>query len=43
MHTLMDYVRTHSLSYTFWCVNPNSGDTGGLLEDNWATVNPAKW
>eukprot|EP01084_Bolivina_argentea_P232315 391575_1 len=21
----------------YWCLNPNSGDTGGLLTDNWAT------
>jgi aryl-phospho-beta-D-glucosidase BglC (GH1 family) len=42
MHTLMSYIRAHGLSYTFWCVNPNSGDTGGLLMDNWTTVNPAK-
>jgi len=21
----------------FWCLNPNSGDTGGLLEDDWTT------
>jgi endoglucanase len=21
----------------FWCLNPDSGDTGGLLEDDWKT------
>jgi endoglucanase len=42
IHTLMAYIRAHGLSYTFWCLNPNSGDTGGLLENNWTTVNPAK-
>ena len=21
----------------FWCLNPNSGDTGGLLENDWKT------
>ena len=21
----------------FWCLNPDSGDTGGLLEDDWVT------
>ena len=21
----------------FWCVNPDSGDTGGLLENDWKT------
>ena len=42
IHTLMSYIHAHQLSYTFWCLNPNSGDTGGLLEDDWKTVNPAK-
>jgi endoglucanase len=42
IHALMDYIHAHQLSYTFWCLNPNSGDTGGLLEDDWKTVNPAK-
>jgi endoglucanase len=42
IHTLMAYIRAHGLSYTFWCLNPNSGDTGGLLANNWTTVNAAK-
>jgi endoglucanase len=25
-------------SWTFWCLNPNSGDTGGILGDDWTTV-----
>jgi len=25
----------------FWCLNPNSGDTGGLLTDDWAS--PQEW
>jgi aryl-phospho-beta-D-glucosidase BglC (GH1 family) len=25
-------------SWTFWCLNPNSGDTGGLLQYDWTTV-----
>ena len=28
-------------SWTFWCWNPNSGDTGGLLDDQWVT--PVQW
>lgn len=27
------------IGWTFWCLNPNSGDTGGLLNDDWTTVN----
>jgi aryl-phospho-beta-D-glucosidase BglC (GH1 family) len=25
-------------SWTFWCWNPNSGDTGGILMDDWVSV-----
>ena len=30
------------ISWTFWSWNPNSGDTGGILNDDWTTVNQAK-
>jgi aryl-phospho-beta-D-glucosidase BglC (GH1 family) len=33
----------HNSSWTFWALNPNSGDTGGLLADDWVTVNPGKY
>lgn len=26
----------------WWCVNPNSGDTGGILEGDWRTWNAGK-
>jgi endoglucanase len=26
------------MSWTFWCLNPNSGDTGGILGDDWVSV-----
>jgi aryl-phospho-beta-D-glucosidase BglC (GH1 family) len=29
-------------SWTYWSWNPNSGDTGGILADDWRTVNTAK-
>ncbi|MFD2565328.1 cellulase family glycosylhydrolase [Aquimarina rubra] len=29
-------------SWTFWTMNPNSGDTGGILQDDWTTVNQWK-
>ena len=28
--------------WTFWCWNPNSGDTGGLLKDDWRTIDADK-
>jgi endoglucanase len=30
------------INWTYWCLNPNSGDTGGILNDDWTTVNTAK-
>jgi endoglucanase len=33
---------TNAISFTFWSWNPNSGDTGGILNDDWTTVNTAK-
>jgi len=29
-------------SWTYWSWNPNSGDTGGILQDDWQTVNRNK-
>ncbi len=29
-------------NWTFWSWNPDSGDTGGILNDDWTTVNTAK-
>lgn len=30
------------MSWTYWSWNPNSGDTGGILADDWRTVNTEK-
>lgn len=30
------------MSWTFWSWNPNSGDTGGIIQDDWTTVNQNK-
>jgi len=30
------------MSWTFWCLNPNSGDTGGILMDYWQTTDTYK-
>ncbi len=40
--TLARYVEQNGLSYTYWSWTPNSQDTGGLLENDWKTVDPAK-
>lgn len=41
LQTLLPYLGTGStgMSFTYWSWNPNSGDTGGILNDDWATVN----
>lgn len=30
------------ISWTWWAWNPNSGDTGGILQNDWTTVNENK-
>lgn len=33
---------TKGISWTYWSWNPNSGDTGGILKDDWISVNENK-
>jgi len=40
--SLVSYMRQNNFSYFYWTLNPNSGDTGGLLLDDWKTVDPKK-
>jgi endoglucanase len=40
--SLVDFLKVHAINYTYWAWNPDSGDTGGILQDNWTTVNQAK-
>lgn len=40
--TLFQYLRDNGISFTYWAFNPNSGDTGGILQDDWQSVNRAK-
>ena len=42
LSALMNYISTNGLQWTFWCLNPNSGDTGGILLDDWTSVNTTK-
>lgn len=36
--SFVKYMTDNSYSWTFWSLNPNSGDTGGLLQGDWLTV-----
>ncbi len=40
--SLVNYIKEGQLSWTFWSLNPDSSDTGGILNDDWTTVNTAK-
>ena len=40
--TMASYISSNGLNFTYWCWNPNSGDTGGILQDDWNTVNQNK-
>ena len=37
-----NYIDQNELSWTFWSLNPDSGDTGGLFLDNWFSIHPQK-
>jgi endoglucanase len=39
---LAQYIGATELSFAYWCLNPNSGDTGGILNDDWTSVNEDK-
>jgi endoglucanase len=38
----LNYLSDSYLSWTYWSLNPDSGDTGGILNDDWSTVDQAK-
>lgn len=39
---LVDYLERDRISFAYWSFNPNSGDTGGLVGDDWRTPDNAK-
>jgi hypothetical protein len=45
--TWMTYMReligNYHLNHTFWCFNANSGDTGGLVKDDFTTWDADKY
>lgn len=40
--TLVGYLAQRGTSFAYWSYNPNSGDTGGLVADDWTTPQHAK-
>ncbi|WP_232231828.1 cellulase family glycosylhydrolase [Coleofasciculus chthonoplastes] len=39
---LVNFVQKEDLGFAYWSWNPNSDDTGGLLKDDWLTVQEPK-
>jgi endoglucanase len=39
---LLNYMKQNDIGYTYWSWNPDSGDTGGVLNNDWTTVNMDK-
>jgi endoglucanase len=39
---LVKYLKDNRIGYTYFCLNPNSADTGGVLEDDFTTVRKDK-
>jgi endoglucanase len=39
---LVDYIAKKKLSFAYWCWNPNSKGTGGILLDDWQKINAPK-
>jgi endoglucanase len=43
LNALASYLQSKGMTDQFWwCLNPNSGDTGGLLLDDWTSPDTAK-
>lgn len=40
--TFMNYLVKNNIGFFYWCLNPNSHDTGGVLLDDWQTPHPGK-
>ncbi|MBR6243533.1 MAG: cellulase family glycosylhydrolase [Ruminococcus sp.] len=43
MTLLREYMINNHINHTFWCLNPNSGDTGGLLDTQFKNWDEAKY
>lgn len=43
MTHLRTLIKTYHLHHTFWCFNANSGDTGGLVKDDFSTWDNEKY
>jgi aryl-phospho-beta-D-glucosidase BglC (GH1 family) len=42
LQTLINYLQANRVSFAYWAWNPDSGDTGGILTDDWQTIHSDK-
>ncbi|MGD8195911.1 cellulase family glycosylhydrolase, partial [Herbiconiux sp. P18] len=40
--SIVAYLATTGMSFSYWSFNPNSGDTGGIVQDDWVTPQAEK-
>ena len=38
----VEFLKQKELGFVYWCWNPNSSDTGGLVKNDWKTVEREK-
>ncbi|MBN2445011.1 MAG: cellulase family glycosylhydrolase [Spirochaetales bacterium] len=43
MEYLAQFISQEDLNHTFWALNPDSGDTGGILREGWNGVDESKY
>ena len=43
MEILRDFMINNHINHTFWCINPNSGDTGGLMDNSFMNWDQKKY
>lgn len=43
MKHLRRFIKENKINHTFWCFNANSGDTGGLVKDDFVTWDTEKY
>ncbi len=42
LESFVAYLQSNKIGFGYWSFNPNSGDTGGLVKDDWVTPQTAK-
>lgn len=40
--SILNYIKANNFPWCFWSLNPDSGDTGGILLDDWVSVDQNK-